>query len=113
MYEALEAVLSAWLQIPGWTLESVFFDILHVIWLGFGRDIAACCMVDLFARGEIPGATEQEAFAKLKQELRCLTSGASKRFYLAAGVHRALSAALWVCARHVRHAQAAGELPAF
>ena len=65
IYEESELLLSPWLMVPGWSLLSNLFDFMHVCWLGFGRDVAACVIVDLYARRQIPGNTETEAYAML------------------------------------------------
>ena len=80
MYEMFDLVLSAWMLVPGWCLESCFFDMLHVVWIGFGRDIAASCIVDLFTRHEIPGETEAAAYTLLTRDFQdwCKRRGVSK-----------------------------------
>lgn len=43
-YLATANVLSPWRAVPGWTLESNVFDIMHNLFLGTGKPFIASCV---------------------------------------------------------------------
>ena len=43
--------LSPWLAVDGWSLETVSFDFLHVVYLGTGRDVFASGVKTLISCG--------------------------------------------------------------
>lgn len=63
-YEASEMKPSPWLRVPGWSLHSCFWDQLHVVWLGFARDLAASIIVEFYLRGFVAGP-EEEGYKRL------------------------------------------------
>ena len=43
-YVRHEVDLSPWMAMPGFRLETVFFDAMHIIWLGTARVLLASCL---------------------------------------------------------------------
>ena len=50
-YMASESVISPWAAMPGWRLESNWFDIMHILHLGVLRDVIASVLDDLASNG--------------------------------------------------------------
>ena len=46
-YLSGEATLSAWCVVPGFRLETVWHDLMHVVFLGTARDSVASCIVSI------------------------------------------------------------------
>ena len=51
--------LSPWTAMPGWRLENTFFDWMHVVLLGVGRDAVAASIKLTVMRGEISWDTKR------------------------------------------------------
>lgn len=73
LYLALDShSLSPWRAVPGWTLESCGWDLLHNIYLGVGRDLFASVLRALFLEGwyQDYGNTEEEVLRAITIEMR-------------------------------------------
>lgn len=65
--------VSDWSCVPGWTLHSCVFDIMHNLYLGTGRDVVASCLRVLVERGAFDlfglGRGSAEMFPQITQEI--------------------------------------------
>lgn len=50
-YMATTQVASSWLVVPGWTLHTCVYDIMHNLYLGTGRDLVASCLRLMLEKG--------------------------------------------------------------
>ena len=66
LYKALEAVLSPWIKhIPAARLEFVFWDLLHVLWTGIGRDLVASMIVEFHLDKVTPWGSASEVYVNM------------------------------------------------
>lgn len=54
-YMEAEIQRSAWVAVPGFHLQTCWHDLMHVLYLGCGRDIAASTVVSMWEWGQLPG----------------------------------------------------------
>ena len=66
--------LSPWSAFPAWTLERNKLDMLHAIWLGYGKDVAGSTILTL-AWGSYGNMTLDDALTQLWQEMRAWCKG--------------------------------------
>ena len=76
-YEAIEVDPSPFMKIPGWTLAACFWDHLHVIWLGFARDLVGSVLVEFYTHSFVEAGSEEECYQRLTAMFRawCATRG--------------------------------------
>lgn len=60
-YLETEPIVSAWVAMPGWHLYTCMHDMLHMVYLGFGRDLAGSLMADFLDHDVLgPGTLEEK-----------------------------------------------------
>ena len=60
-YLQTEGIVSAWVSMPGWSLYTCMHDLLHTIYLGFGRDLIGSLIADFIDHKVLgPGTVEQQ-----------------------------------------------------
>jgi hypothetical protein len=62
-YVALDQRCSHWSSVPGFALSTCYHDLLHVLFLGVGKDVVASLLVDILPG--VPGADTEERLANL------------------------------------------------
>ena len=67
--------LPPWAQVPGWHSQMVWRDLMHILYLGVGPDVAASLIWDLFLDGLLESADPVVALKALYMQLerRCLS----------------------------------------
>eukprot|EP00969_Alexandrium_andersonii_P186764 8251705-Alexandrium_andersonii.AAC.1 len=69
-YMQQSAVPSPWSCVPGWHLSNTFWDDMHNIYLGFGRDVAASAIAEWLIEGKLRGHSADLALHRLWLEFR-------------------------------------------
>lgn len=60
-YVNTEWTVSPWVCMPGWTLPTCMHDLLHTVYLGFGRDLVGSVMATFIEKQVLgPGSTEDQ-----------------------------------------------------
>ena len=67
-YMAWDTSVSPWSQIGGWHLHTVYYDMMHVIWLGIARVSTASFIIELVEKGQVPGGTVGSRLESLTTE---------------------------------------------
>jgi hypothetical protein len=64
-YLQYERVQSPWCAVPGWRLETCYYDLLHVLHLGVCKQSNASCIAELLESGCLPGDTVSDKLCRL------------------------------------------------
>ena len=76
-YRRTAEKLSPWVCMPGWSLRSCFYDIMHTIYLGIGRDLISNLLADFDDCGLLGCGGLQQ----LDSRLRKFSLSMYKRFH--------------------------------
>lgn len=68
-YLQTEGVVSPWVNMPGWTLYTCMHDLLHTIYLGFGRDLIGSLVADFLDHGVLGPGTVEEQLERLSLDM--------------------------------------------
>lgn len=72
-YRRTASALSPWACMPGWSLRSCFYDMLHIVYLGVARDLVGNLLSDFIDCDCLPGNS-------LEEQLRSFSSVMNKEF---------------------------------
>ena len=69
-YVRHHAAVSHWCDMPGFCIETVYFDLMHVLWLGTCKSLMASCLGYWHKRDVLDGETLTEQLANFTLELK-------------------------------------------
>jgi len=68
-YLQTEPVVSPWVDMPGWSLRTCMHDLLHTIYLGFGRDLVGSLMSDFTDHNVLGPGSKEEQLGRFSAEM--------------------------------------------
>lgn len=68
-YLQTEPVVSPWVDMPGWSLRTCMHDLLHTIYLGFGRDLVGSLMSDFIDHNVLRPGSKEEQLGRFSAEM--------------------------------------------
>ena len=68
-YRRTATQLSPWTAMPGWHLRTCFYDMMHTVYLGVGRDLASNILADLVDCSALGPGTLEEQLRRISLEM--------------------------------------------
>ena len=91
-YLQTEPVVSPWVDMPGWSLKTCMHDLLHTVYLGFGRDPVGSLMSDFIGHNVLGPGSKEEQLGRFSAEMN---AEFRKQKILVVQSHRIILVALW------------------